>query len=149
MAAGSVTLFHLAKKKLLDGTIDLDGHTFKVVLCTSAQALAANFAGSSTDCRLADLTAQLATANGYTNGGATLGSITLNQSSGTVTFDAADVVWTLSGSITAKYAVIYDDTVVNDPLIGFIDLDTGGGSVSPLPGTFTIQWNASGIFTAT
>ena len=36
MAAGAWTLFHGAKEKLCDGTIDLDTHSFKVALLTSA-----------------------------------------------------------------------------------------------------------------
>lgn len=150
MAAGSFTLFNIAKKKLADGTFDLDSHTFKAVLTTSSQALSATFAGSSTDCRKADLTNELSTANGYTAGGATLGSVTWNRSTGTVTFDAADTVWTLTGGgVTCKYLVIYDDTATNDDLLGFVDLDTGGGSISPLAGAFTVAWDASGIFALT
>jgi hypothetical protein len=147
MAAGNFTYFNLAKKKLGDGTFDLDTHTFKAVLCTSSQAIAATFVGTSTDCRYSDLTAELATANGYTAGGATLGSVTWNQSTGTITWDAADTAWTLTGAITFKYLIIYDDTSANDNLLGFVDADTGGGSISPSAGTLNVGWNASGIFT--
>src|SRR5688572_26439340 len=98
MAVGNFTLFNKAKKKLGDGTIDLDTHSFLVILCGSSQALAANFAGASTDCRYADLTGELSTANGYTQKNKALGSVTWNESSGTVTFDAADTAWTLTGA---------------------------------------------------
>lgn len=151
MAVGAFTLFNKAKKKLGDGTIDLDSHTFLVVLCGSAQSLSASFTGSSGDCRYADLTAELATANGYTQKNKALASVTWNESGGTVTFDAADVSWTLTGAgITYKYAVIVDDTATNEDLLGFFDADNASGSatVSPSAGTHTITWNASGIFTA-
>lgn len=148
MAAGNFTFFNIAKKKLGDGTFDLDTHTFKAVLTTSAQAIDATFVGSSTNCLYADLTNEVANGNGYTTGGATLGSVTWNQSAGTITWDAADTAWTLTGGgITFKYLIIYDNTVSGDPLVGFVDADTGGGSLSPTAGTLTFAWNASGIFT--
>lgn len=151
MAVTVFTLFNKAKKKLGDGTIDLDTHTFKVMLCGSSQSIAANFAGTSTDCRKADLTGELSTANGYTAAGVSLGSVTWNESSGTVTWDAADTSWTLTGAgITYKYAVVYDDTATNKDLLGFVNMDDSGGSatISPAAGTHSIVWNASGIFSA-
>ncbi len=150
MAVGNFTLFNIAKKKLADGTFDLDTHTFKLVLCNASQALDATFAGASTDCRLADLTGQLSTANGYTSGGVALASVTWTRSTGTITFDSADPAWTLTGAgITYKYGVLYDDTDANDGLVGFFDADNTSGSstISPLAGTHTIVVNASGWFT--
>lgn len=144
MAAGSWTVFNIGKKKLADGTFDLDTHTFKLALTTSAQALAATFVGTSTDCRYADLTNE-ASGTGYTTGGKTLVA-TWTQSTGTITFDVDDQAWT-SSTITCKYGVIYDDTAANKNLVAFVDLDTGGGSVSTTAGTLTITINASGVFT--
>jgi hypothetical protein len=144
MAAGSWIPFNIAKLKLANGTFDLDTQTFKVALTTSAQALAATFAGTSTDCRYADLTAEVANGNGYTTAGKTL-SCTWTRATGTVTFDCDDQAWT-SSTITCKYAVIYADNA-NDDLLCFCDLDTGGGSVSTTAGTLTITINASGVFT--
>ena len=37
----------------------------------------------------------------------------------------------------------------NKDLVGFVDMDTGGGSVSPLAGTLTLQVNAAGLSTVT
>ncbi len=148
MAAGAVTIFNIAKGKLLNGTVDIDGHTFKVVLCNSTQALPATFVGASTDARYADLTGELTTGSGYTAGGVALASVTWTQATATWKFDAADTSW---AGITAtfKYVVCFDDTAANDPLIWVIDCDTGGGSVSVSAGTLTVQYNASGIFTLT
>jgi hypothetical protein len=143
MAAGNWTVFNRAKLKLANGTFDLDTQTFKMALCTDAQALAATFAGSSTDCRYADLTAEVASGGGYTTGGKTL-TPTWTQATGTITFDCDDQAWT-SSTITAKYAVIYADNT-NDDLLCFCELDTGG-SVSTVSGTLTVTINASGVFT--
>lgn len=145
MAAGAVTFFNKNKGSLCNGLIDVNSDTWKVALTTSAQALSATFVGSSTGCLYADLTNEVANGNGYTTGGATLGSVTWTQSTATWTFDAADTSWT-SSTITAKYAVGYSDTATGDPLVWFFELDTGG-SVSTTNGTLLIQWNASGIWT--
>jgi len=148
MAASAWRMYGSAKEFLGDGTIDLDGHTFKVILLSSVYT-----PNLDTQDALLDISAdELATANGYTAGGATLGSVTWTLSAGTVTFDAADVVWTASGgSIAARHSAIYDDTVttpVADALLCYTLLDTTPADVTATDGnTLTIQLNASGIFT--
>lgn len=146
MAAGPFTVFNIAKLKLLNGTHDLDTHTFKMALVTSAQAIDATFAGTSTDARYSDLSAQVANGNGYTTGGKTL-TMSVTRSTGTVTVDCDDQSWT-SATFSAKYAVIYNDTATNKDLLGFVDLETGVGTgLSPSNGTLSITINASGLFT--
>ena len=145
MAAGTVTWFNIAKGKISTKPINFGSDTFKVALTTSTQAIAATFVGTSTDCRYSDLTNEVASGGGYTTGGATLGSVTWTQATATWTFDAADTSWT-SSTITAKYAICYDNTLANKDLCWFFELDTGG-SVSTTNGTLLITWNASGIFT--
>jgi hypothetical protein len=80
---------------------------------------------------------------GYTAGGESLTSVTLTQSAGVITFDAADITWT-SSTITARAAVIYDDSLASDPLICYIDF---GSDQSSSSGDFQLSFNASGIFT--
>lgn len=85
---------------------------------------------------------------GYTSGGATLGSKTLSTTGLVTTFDADDPSWP-TATFTCRYAAIYDDTpstAGTKPLIAIIDL---GQNYSPANGTFTVQFNASGIFTVT
>lgn len=143
MAAGPWQVFRRAKTKIANGTFDLDTQTFKMALTQVAQALTDDFAGTSTDCRYADLTNEVPNGSGYTTGGKTL-TQTWTRSGDTVTFDCDDQAWT-SSTITAKYAVIYADNT-NDDLLAFMELDTGG-SVSTTNGTLTVQINASGVFT--
>jgi len=95
-----------------------------------------------------DVTNEVAAGNGYTAGGATLGGKTLTYDgpSNTWKFDANDVVWSAS-TITARYAVLYDDTPATDatkPLIGYLDF---GQDLSSSAGNFTITWATEGIFT--
>lgn len=148
MSAGAFTLFQRGILRLLDGTIDLDSHSLKAVLTTSAQALSGGFTGASGDCRYADLTAELATANGYTAGGVALTGVSLAIAGSYVKFTANPISWSLTNSITFKYLAIYDDTAANKNLLCFVDMDTGGGSVSPGAGPLSVTPDANGIIRA-
>ena len=144
--AASITFYNSFREYIADGTIDLDTDTFKVTLHTST------YTPSASHTVYADLTNELSTANGYTNTGAALGSVTWAHSGGTATFDAADTTWTASGGpITARYAVIRKDGTANaivSPLVAYVLLDTTPADVTATAGnTLTLQWNASGIFT--
>lgn len=143
MAAGKWKLYDTAKEKIGQGIIDLDTHTFKIALFLSTSNC-----DTLTHDELGDLTNQHANGNGYTTGGETL-TCTWVNSSGTITFDSDNPVWTASGgSITARFAVIYDDTVAGDPLLCVCLLDTTPADVTATAGnTLTITMNASGIFT--
>lgn len=140
----SITFYNNWKAAVNDAA--LRAATIKVTLHSSTYTFAA------THSVYADLTNELSTANGYTNGGATLGSVTFSQTSGTATFDAADTTWTASGgSIVARRAVIRVVGTINaqvDPLIASILLDTTPADVTTTTGNvLTLAWNASGIFT--
>lgn len=139
MAAGTFTLFNSVAELIADGTIDLDSHTFKMALLTSS------YTPSLAHDEYADLTNEVANGNGYTTGGETLTGITWGQTSGVATFDSDAVVWTASGgTITARYAVIYDDTASNKNLIGYVLLDTTPADLIATTGnTITIAPHAS------
>ena len=138
MAAGNWTFYNDFKEKLAKAEIDLDSDTLKCLLTTSS------YTPSATHSQLSDITNEV-TDSDYAR--QTLGSVTVTETGGTVTFDCADISFGSSVTITGKYAVIYDDTATNDPLIVYVDLDTGGGSVSSTSSTFQITINASGVFT--
>ena len=127
--------------KLANKEIDWDTDTVKVALCTSTYS-----PNQDTHDYFNDVTNEVSGA-GYTAGGATLGSKSVNYTSGTNTqaFDAADTVWS-TATITARYAVIYVSTGTSStsPLIGYVDF---GADVSSTAGDFTIQWAAGGVFT--
>ena len=71
-----------------------------------------------------------------------------SQSGGTFSLDFNDLVLTASGSVGPfRYVVIYDDTVTGDPLVAWFDY---GSSITMANGdTFTLTFNASGLFTVT
>lgn len=124
-------------------------------LATSVSLHTSSYTPSaSTHTVYADLTNELSTANGYTNGGQALAGVTWTQSTTVAIFDANDTVWTASGgSITARYAVLRATGTFNSevaPLIAYILLDTTPADVTATDGnTFTLQWNGSGIFRIT
>lgn len=150
MAAGKWKLYEDAKKYLADGTFDLDNTSnWKMALFLSTSN--ANTLTSGTDV-YGDLTNEHANANGYTTGGVALTSPTWTNSSGTMTFDISDAVWTASGgSIVARFAVIYQNTTLNSivkPLLCVCLLDTAPADVTATTGnTLTVTINASGVFT--
>jgi hypothetical protein len=133
MASGKWKFYDSAKLKMLQGLIDYDSHTFKVALFTSSSN-ANTLTGSD---ELADITNQVAGANGYTTGTPSAPFV-----------DVSNPVWTASGgSITARFAVLYDDTVSGDPLIAVCLLDTTPADVTATDGnTFTIAVAAGGVF---
>lgn len=112
--------------------------TYKVMLCSAATF-------DATNTTLAGITKTEITASGYTAGGATLTNVTLATSTtNDAKFDADDVVWTVStGSLTASYGILYNDTDANDPPVAFLNF--GGSRSVSAPNTFSILWNANGI----
>ena len=139
MASGlyGITFLNALKNDL---ALDLDDTTadrFKVMLVTSSYT--PNFG---THDFKSDVTNEVS-GTGYDAGGKSLTSVTLTQSGGTITFDAADLTWA-SSTITAPAAVVYDESQTNDPLICYIDF---GADKSSSAGDFVLSFNASGIFT--
>jgi hypothetical protein len=125
--------------------IDYLSDTINVMLCTNAYT-----PNQDTHVFKSDVTNEVASGGGYTTGGKALTTKTLGYTGATnvIMFDADDVSWAAS-TITARYAVIYDNTPATDatrPLLGYVDF---GADVSTTNGTFTITWDAAGLFTIT
>lgn len=142
------TIFYNFKEALFDptaagGAIDLEGDTIKVMLITSTLAPAV-----ATHDYIDDLNANEVSGTNYVAGGADLGTDTVTESSGTVTYDADDVTWAqhASGFSNARYAVLYKDTgtASTSPLIAYHDFGSDKGNVS---GSLTLEMDASGILT--
>jgi hypothetical protein len=133
MASG---IYNIFKGGLLRGQFTLVTDTCKCCLLNTVHAFAAgntiygNISGN-----------ELAAANGYLAGGIILTSCAVVDT-GVSTWDAADISWT-SSTFLAAHAVIYDTTTGNS-LVASIDF---GGNKEVSSGTFTLQWNATGIVT--
>lgn len=131
-------------QSVMNKEADLDSDTVKVMLCTSS------YTPNQDTHRYKSSVTNEVSGSGYTAGGATLTSVsaTYSASTNTFTFDAADVSWA-SSTITARYAVFYDDTPAAStakPLIAYWDF---GADVSSSGGPFALTFDAAGIFTAT
>jgi predicted anti-sigma-YlaC factor YlaD len=127
--------------KALNKEVDWDSDTIKVALLTSSYT-----PNQDTHDYFDDVSTYEVTGTGYTAGGQTLGSKTVSYDAATnvIMLDAADTTWT-SSTITARYAVVYDDsgaTAGAKALIGYVDFSSDQSSTS---GNFTITWDATGI----
>jgi hypothetical protein len=135
--------YGLTWRKMVENTaaVDLDTDVLKVILVTNTET--PNF---ETFDFYNDVTNEI-TGTGYTAAGVTLASVTSAISAGTYTFDGADTAWTTS-TFTARGMEIQDSSPGSSATNYLIMAVTFGSDFSVSAGTFTIQYNASGIWTA-
>lgn len=128
--------YNSGKKKLWDGSIDLDTDTIKVAFMNTSYTpnidtedfyddISASIASGSTDQTLANKT------------------LTIDTTNDIVKFDADDISIT-GQTFTSDMLVLYKSTGVasTSALICYIDITT----IAPVGGALTVPWNASGIF---
>lgn len=128
--------------------IEFDTDSFIVILGASAS----NMTTVATIDYYTNITGELSSSFGYTQGTKALVDPAWTEATGTGKWDeaGADAIWTASGgSIIARKAAIYDDTVTspqNDAVICSSSLSSS--DITATTGnTFTLAMNASGIFT--
>lgn len=95
-----------------------------------------------------DVSADEVSGTNYTAGGEEITNKTWSLDGSTYTFDGDNVTWADS-TISAGYAVIYDDTPEGDTdkkLLCLVDFE---GVEESEDGDFTLDWDASGIFSIT
>lgn len=152
MAAGVIIVPNLAKLNFFNATNLLNtANNFKLSLHTSAWV-----PNNATNEVFADCTNELATANGYTAGGVTLGTDVLTQTAGVVKFTADIASWVAAGgSIPAwRYGVIRAIGTINgkvDPIVGYF---LGDATPADVPATtvgnsLTVTPNAAGFIAVT
>lgn len=89
-------------------------------------------------------------ATGWTAGGLALASVTSVFSSNVFTFDAADRAGGATDTVTNAYGcLIFDNTIAAPVAKQAACYLAFGGANSVTSGTFTVVFNASGIFTVT
>ena len=135
MPAGPWTPTNTTRTKMLNGQFDWDTDVFKVALFLSTSNL------SVTSTTYAGVTNEHANANGYTTGGITVTFTLAGTTSVTASF-ASNPVWTATGgSITARFAAIYE---VGGDIAFFCLLDSAPADVTATAGnTLTIDSDGS------
>lgn len=118
--------------------IDLNAETLKVAMVTDSHTPDFNAHDF-----YADISANEVSGTGYTAGGATLTGTAVTVASGSLKYDGDDVSWSSSTIANAMAAVGYCDAVT-DELVFLSDFVSAASSSN---GTFTVQWDAAGIFT--
>jgi len=131
-------------KALAGGLVDFDTDAIKVSLHTST------YTPDQDAHDFYDDVDNEVTSDGYTAGGAPIGTCTLTYTAGTnvLKLDGEDVTWT-GVTLTARYAVVYDSTpgtAGTNPLLFYVDF---GEDKAASGANFTITWAAGGIATIT
>ena len=117
------------KKELMTATHNFtnsSGNTFKLALYTNS----ASFTAATT----AYTTSNEVSGTGYSAGGSALTNVTPTTSSTTALTDFADLTFS-SATITARGALIYNDSATGDPSVVVLDF---GGDKTSTAGDFTI-----------
>jgi len=123
------------KKELLTGTHNFtasSGNTFKLALYTNS----ASFTAATTAYTTGN---EVSNSGSYSAGGGALTNVTPTTSGTTALTDFADLEFT-SATITARGALIYNDSAAGDPTVAVLDFGADKTSTS---GTFTIQFPAA------
>ena len=120
------------KKELLTGTHNFtnsSGNTFKLALYTNS----ASFTAATTAYTASN---EVSNSGSYSAGGGALTNVTPTSSGTTALTDFADLEFT-SATITARGALIYNDSAAGDPTVAVLDF---GADKTSTTGTFTIQF---------
>ena len=122
------------KKELLEGKhnfLNSGGDTFKIALYTSSASLAAS--------TTAYTTSNEVSGTNYTAKGNTLTNVDPSSSGTTALTDFADTTWS-SSTITARGAMIFNDSASGDPSVIVLDF---GSDKSSSSGDFKIVFPAA------
>ena len=134
MAITTNAICNSFKKELLEGTHNFKssgGNSFKLALYTSSATLGKSTTSFTTDNQVGATGQYASVGSAYTNGGTSL-------SSDTALVDFADLSFT-GVSLTARGALIYNDTASGDPAVCVLNF---GSDKTATSGTFTIQFPA-------
>ena len=119
------------KVELLEGVHNFTtgGNSFKIALYTNSATLNASTTAYTP-------TNEIGNTGSYTAGGGALTNVSPTSSGTTAFTDFGDISFT-TATITARGALIYNDTAAGDPAVAVLDFGSDKTSTS---GTFTIQF---------
>lgn len=133
------TWYGQAAVSLLKGETIYLTHDIKVLLATAAYVPDVDNHDYKND-----ITGEVAAGGGYSTGGVALTgkSFSYNATTNTLSLVANTVSWPAS-TITARYAIIYNNTPATDatrPLLGYVDFQANEVSVG---NTFSVPWDST------
>lgn len=128
-------LCNVFKRDILDG-VHLPGHTYKIALYTSSATLGASTTAYSATNEVSG--------TGYSAGGMSLSGRAVTLDTGVGIMDFTDPVWS-GATITARGALIYNDSVVGKPAIAVLDF---GSDITSTNGNFTVDLPAGAAATS-
>lgn len=133
-------IYNSFKRDIMNGAIDLDTDTIKVMLVTSTYTPDVD-----AHTKRSDITNEVS-GTGYSAGGEALANkaVSVDNTDNEGVFDADDLTWS-TATITARGAVLYKSrggASSADELICYIDF---GSDIVSTGSDFTITWNAEGI----
>ena len=128
MAPKAQVYFHHTTSLAFNGSINLGADTLRLALTNTAPA--------ATNTQLGQIT-QIAAGGGYSTGGFTLTVSSSTHASGLYRCLIDDFTFTPGGAVaTFRWAVIYDDTVANDPPLWYYDYESPVNLVTGVPFVF-------------
>ena len=138
MAAGNVVVYQPAFLATMLASINWASNTFICELVSHGYTPNAASHSDWSD----NVAAYVLTTAGYA--AKTLANQTVTQSSNShIRFDADDVTFSASSTMTAKYAVLRHQTT--DRVVAYLDLETG--ATSGVDATqIVVSWSANGLF---
>jgi hypothetical protein len=137
MAITTNAITNSFKEDILQGIHDFTvstGDTFKLALYDSSASI-----GADTTSYAVGITGQVGDTGQYVAGGGALVNALVSVNGTTAFVDFNDLSFT-GVTLTARGALIYNDTVAGDPSVCVLDF---GGDKTATAGTFTIQFPAA------
>ena len=134
MAITTNAICNTFKKELLEATHNFSnpgGNTFKLAMYTNSATLGKSTTSFTTG-------NEVTSPSGYSSGGKALVNTGTSVASDTAITDFSDLSFT-GVTLTARGALIYNDTATGDPAVAVLDF---GGDKTATSGTFTIQFPA-------
>ena len=134
MAITTNAICNSFKKELLEATHNFSnpgGNSFKLAMYTNSATLGKSTTSFTTG-------NEVSSPSGYSSGGKALVNAGTSLATNTAITDFADLSF-VGVTLTARGALIYNDTATGDPAVAVLDF---GGDKTATSGTFTIQFPA-------